>query len=53
MSPIENNRLELIEAWHSAALSYSQRKDDGLPIDGTRSYLDLLLDEYLESVRGA
>jgi len=51
--PIENNRSELIEAWHSAALSYSQRKDDGLPIDGTRSYLDLLLDEYLETVRGA
>ena len=48
--PIEQNRLELMEAWHSAALAYSQRKSDGLPIDGTRSYLDSLLDEYLETL---
>ena len=51
--PIEQNRSELVEAWLAAALSYSQRKSDGLPIDGTRSYLDSLMDEYLETVRGA
>jgi hypothetical protein len=50
--PIEQNRSELVEAWLAAALSYSQRKSDGLPIDGTRSYLDSLMDEYLETVRG-
>jgi hypothetical protein len=51
--PIEQNRSELMEAWINAALVYSQRKSDGLPIDGTRSYLDSLMDEYLETVRGA
>ena len=50
--PIEQNRSELVEAWLAAASSYSQRKSDGLPIDGTRSYLDSLMDEYLETVRG-
>ena len=53
VSPIEQNRSELVEAWLAAASSYSQRKSDGLPIDGTRSYLDSLMDEYLETVRGA
>jgi len=50
--PIDQYRSELVEAWLAAAVSYSQRKSDGLSIDGTRSYLDLLLDEYLDTVRG-
>jgi hypothetical protein len=51
MSPIEQNRSELIEAWHAAASSYSQRKSDGLSTDGTWSYLDSLMDEYLETLQ--
>ena len=50
MLSIEQNRSELVEAWLAAAASYNQRKSDGLPIDGTRSYLDSLMDEYLETV---